>query len=545
MTKTMKYLSIASIVLAGAMILGCSQEDLPNLQPETPSGNVVIRTATINMEGEEPTRALTEHGVKTFEAGDKIAVIYQNNEGFFTKAEATLATGDITDGGKSAKITVTLTNPKADGSVRYYYPSSMVWDNGNENYNPLYSEQDGTLGKIASNFDYAKFEGTLAGTELPSGTLANQLAICKFTIKDGENTDITSQLTRLTIKNGTDVYFINPSSLDNIWVALRPISSGNIDIYAAKTWALYKKTVTGNPTLAANTLTPITVTAPQVEGALSGLFSINDNHDLVYFSWGNLQAQWDGSSWNNWYFAVNQHDFIMNYQGNVRPNSPENGDRIDLFGWSSTDDDNYYGIDDSEDDDDYAGEFYDWGRVNILNGGGSNKWRTLSASELEYILFQRSSGNYIAGVDGARYMKVHFPPDSESKIHVAGIVLFPDHYVLPTLQKTEIYWQDINNYETYTSGVELDWDDWGKMWNAGAVLLVAAGYRDGTKVTLEGNGYPWGNYWTSSQGSAEEYANGMDYGKYVDDYENYYYGIYFTESSRSYGYSVRLVGPWI
>ena len=75
MTKTMKYLSIASIVLAGAMILGCSQEDLPNLQPETPSGNVVIRTATISMEGEEPTRALTEHGVKTFKAGDKIAVV--------------------------------------------------------------------------------------------------------------------------------------------------------------------------------------------------------------------------------------------------------------------------------------------------------------------------------------------------------------------------------------------------------------------------------------------------------------------------------------
>ena len=539
----MKYLSIASIVLAGAMILGCSQEDLPNLQPETPSGNVVIRTATISMEGEEPTRALTENGVKTFEVGDKIAVIYQNNEGYFTKAEATLATGDITDGGKSAKITVTLTNPKADGSVRYYYPSSMVLDNGNENYDPLYSEQDGTLGKIASNFDYAKFEGTLAGTELPSGTLANQLAICKFTIKDGENTDITSQLTRLTIKNGTDVYFINPSSLDNIWVALRPISSGNIDIYAAKTWALYKKTVTGNPTLAANTLTPITVTAPQVEGALSGLFSINDNHDLVYFSWGNLQAQWDGSSWNNWYFAVNQHDFIKNYQGNVSPKSPENGDRIDLFGWSSTDD-NYYGIDDSDDDDDYAGDFYDWGRVNILNGGGSNKWRTLSASELEYILFQRSSGNYIAGVYGARYMKVHFPPDSEGKIHVAGIVLFPDHYVLPTLQKTEFYSQDINDYETYTPGVELDWDDWGKMWNAGAVLLVAAGYRDGTNVTLEGNGYPWGNYWTSSQGSAGEYANGMDFGKYVDDYENYYYRIYFTESSRSYGYSVRLIGPW-
>ncbi len=544
MTKTTKYLSIASIVLAGAMILGCSQEDLPNLQPETPSGNVVIRTAIISMEGEEPTRALTEHGVKTFEVGDKIAVIYQNNEGFFTKAEATLATGDITDGGKSAKITVTLTNPKADGSVRYYYPSSMVWDNGNENYDPLYSEQDGTLDKIASNFDYAKFEGTLAGTELPSGTLANQLAICKFTIKDGESTDITSQLTRLTIKNGTDVYFITPSSLDNIWVALKPISSGNIDIYAAKTWALYKKTVTGNTTLAANTLTPITVTAPQVPGALSGLFSINDNHDLAYFSQGNLQAQWNGTDWE-WKLAEYQHEYIQNYQANVSPDSPGNGDKIDLFGWSTVTPDNFFGIQSSKDDDDYSGIFFDWGWSNIINGGGNKQWRTPSKSEFDYILFQRSSGNYIAGVYGARYMKVHFPPDSEGKIHVAGIVLFPDHYVLPTLQKTEIYWQDINDYETYTPGVELDWYDWGKMEAAGAVFLPAAGYREGNKVTLVWENYPEGNYWTSSQGSAGECANCMDFGKYVDDYDNYHYRIYFPDYSRSYGFSVRLIGPWI
>ena len=544
MTKTMKYLSMASLVLAGAMIMGCSQEDMPNLQTETPSGKVVIRTATLSMEGEEPTRALTEHGVKTFEVGDKIAVIYQNNEGFFTKAEATLATGDITDGGKSAKITVTLTNPKADGSVRYYYPSSMVWDNGNENYDPLYSEQDGTLGKIASNFDYAKFEGTLAGTELPSGTLANLLAICKFTIKDGESTDITSDVTRLTIKNGSDVYFITPSSLNNIWVALKPISSGNIDIYAAKKWALYQKTVTGHTPLAANTLTPITVTAPQVPGALSGLFSINDNHDLAYFSQGNLQAQRNGTDWE-WKFAEYQHEYIQNYQANVSPDSPGNGDKIDLFGWSTATLANFFGIKSSKDDNDYSGIFFDWGWSNIINGGGNKQWRTPSKSEFNYILFQRSSGNYIAGVYGARYMKVHFPPDSEGKIHVAGIVLFPDHYVLPTLQKTEIYLQDINDYETYTDGVELDWYDWGKMEAAGAVFLPAAGYREGNKVTLVWENYPEGNYWTSSQGSAGECANCMVFGKYVDDHENYHYRIYFPDYSRSYGFSVRLIGPWI
>lgn len=543
MTKTMKYLSIASIVLAGAMILGCSQEDLPNLQPETPSGNVVIRTATINMEGEEPTRALTEHGVKTFEAGDKIAVIYQNNEGFFTKAVATLQDGDITDGGKSAKITVTLTNPKADGSVRYYYPSSMVWDNGNENYDPLYSEQDGTLGKIASNFDYAKFEGTLAGTELPSGTLANQLAICKFTIKDGESTDITSQLTRLTIKNGTDVYFITPSSLDNIWVALKPISSGNIDIYAAKTWALYKKTVTGNPTLAANTLTPITVTAPQVPGALSGLFSINDNHDLVYFSQGNLQAQWDGTdSYWRWKFAEYQHEYIQNFQANVRPDSPENGDKIDLFGWSTGTLDNFFGISESKNDGHYSGIFFDWGWSNIINGGGNKQWRTPSESEFDYILNRRNSGNPIAGVLSARYIRVQLGAAGDA---VKGLVLFPDHFVLPTLEHSTITWNDIN--EENSPGVILHWDDWGKMEAAGAVFLPAAGYRKGTNVTLAWENYPEGYYWTSTQGSGEGNADdcgrALEFGKCQIDPDEY--SIEMEDAYRHVGFSVRLIGPWI
>ena len=539
---TMRYISIAALIFVGAIVAGCSSdsEDFINTnQPVLPADKVVTLTTTIGRDDENSTRALTEGGVKTFEAGDEIAVIYQKTDDFFAKAVATLEAGDITNEGKSARITVTLTNPKTDGTVRYIYPASLVWDNGNENLDALYSEQDGTLSKISQNLDYAKFEGTFYGTELPKGTLRNQLAICKFTIKDGESTDITSDVTRLTIKNGSDVYFITPSSLDNIWVALKPISSGNIDIYAAKTWALYKKTVTGNTTLAANTLTPITVTAPQVPGAISGLFSINDNHDLVYFSQGNLQAQWDGTnSYWKWMFAEYQHEYIQNCQANVRPNSPENGEKIDLFGWSALY--CFFGISDSDDDDDYSGPFFDWGWSNIINGGGNKQWRTPSKSEFDYILNFRLSGNQIAGEDDARYIRVQLGKADDA---VKGIVLFPDHFILPTLEHTTITWNDIN--EENSPGVILHWGDWGKMEAAGAVFLPAAGYREGKEVTLVGLNYPEGNYWTSSQGSAGECANCMDFGKYVDDYENYHYRIYFPDYSRSYGFSVHLIGPWI
>ena len=324
----MKYWRMCAFVLAGTFIMACSREDQPEIQPGIPSDNVVTLTTTISRDDENPTRALTENGVKTFQAGEEIAVVYDKTDNTNARVVATLQAGDITNNGKSARITVTMTNPKTGGAVKYVYPASMALgeyvEQGFENTDAIFYEQNGTLSGIESYVDYARFEGTFNGTELPSGTLRNQLAICKFTIKDGEGNDITSQVTKLTIKNGQNVYYINTTQQEKIWVALKPITSGKIDIYAAKGWALHRKTVTSNTTLAANTLTPITVTAPQVPGALSGLFSINANNDLAYFSWGNLQTSYNSTDkWNNWKFADYQHEFVN--KETIKITYPEEG----------------------------------------------------------------------------------------------------------------------------------------------------------------------------------------------------------------------------
>ena len=126
MTKTTQFLSMAFLVLAGAMIMGCTREQ----QPEDPSGNVVIRTATISLDGSEPTRALSEGGVKTLAADEQIAVVYEKDNGSYAKVVATLAPGDIAEGGKSATITVPLTDPKTDGVVKYIYPVSCRYGPG-------------------------------------------------------------------------------------------------------------------------------------------------------------------------------------------------------------------------------------------------------------------------------------------------------------------------------------------------------------------------------------------------------------------------------
>ena len=535
---TMKYLSIAALIFVGAMMTGCSSdsEDFINSnQPELHADKVVTLTTTISRDDTQ-TRALTENGVKTFQAGDQIAVVYENTEEYYTKEDVTLAAGDISNNGKSARITVTLTNPKTGGVVKYVYPAAMAKSDGSGEFWRLFEQQDGTISKLAREFDFAKFEGTFNGTELPKGTLRNQLAICKFTIKDGDSNDITSQLTRLTIKNGTDVYYINTSSLDNIWVALKPITSGNINIYAAVTWKLYKKTVTSNTTLAANTLTPITVTAPIVPGALSGLFTINESNDLVYFSQGNLQTSYNSTDkWNNWKFADYQHEFVAKETINIY--DPEEGEKIDLFGrssWTHPAGSNNYGIDESNDESDYYGDFLDWSEVDIKNGGGRNKWHTPSVSELDDILFYRFSEAHVAGIVNARFMRVQL---GAAQDNVKGVVIFPDHYVHPTLTKTTITADDIN--EQSTPGVILDWDDWGKMEAAGAVLLPCAGLREKEHVYLRPFEYPAGRYWTSANGNGTYGGQCLEMGKrengdFIFDTNTY---------SRSYGYSVRLIGP--
>ena len=119
---------MAALVFVGAMTAGCSGDDLtaetPQL-PDTTNGTVVTKV-TVSLDEHASTRALTEAGVKTFEAGDKIAVIYKNTAGETVKAEsAALNSFDILSS-NSAKFSVTLTNPQANTPVRYIYPAAMA-----------------------------------------------------------------------------------------------------------------------------------------------------------------------------------------------------------------------------------------------------------------------------------------------------------------------------------------------------------------------------------------------------------------------------------
>ena len=264
MKKTFRFLSMAALLVVGAIMTGCSNEDnIDNPQQPANKGNVVTLTATVSLDGGAATRAIDpSDGKKTFETGKQIAVIYKNTSSQTVKAVSAdfTPTGDNT----TATFTVTLTNPDNNSTIRYIYPATMAKDVATDatitdddatiDYTGLLGSQDGTLATLA-NYDLAVKDAALSGTNLPASvTLTNPLAICKFTL-----TGITGDVTSLNVSDGTNTYHVTPSS-STVYVAMKPVASHNIAFTAATGSKTYFKTTATAQTLDASTLyTNITV----------------------------------------------------------------------------------------------------------------------------------------------------------------------------------------------------------------------------------------------------------------------------------------------
>ena len=240
---------------------------------------------------------------------------------------------------------------------------------------------------------------------------------------------------------------------------------------------------------------PLPPRPPAPEGAINGLFTINEAGDQVYFSKGNLQYK---PSINTWRFAENQFDYIGG--DNANHNSAEKCcNWLDLFAWGASGRDhgaicyqpwcsrnvfedeawqyNAYGVDTLNlfDGDGQA----DWGYNAISNGGNEeNVWRTLTIEEWDYILEKRTTATGIrfakAAVDG-----------------VWGLLLLPDDWD-STYCPLRKYNDDDVDY-TPNNLTEPFWTE--KAEAQGAVFLPAAGIRDFGYVGLVGK---YGLYWSSS-----------------------------------------------
>lgn len=273
MRQIRHLLTMAALAVMGAMMAGCASEDNIIADPQQPAGPMgpLTLTTTVTLGDGANTRALTADGVKTFAIGDKIAVKYTYDTGIDkTELSAPLEETDISNEGKTATFTVTLTEtPDAGCNVTYVYPAVMESDESRDNM--IQNDQDGTLTTLASKFDYCEGSGTMGGTApnfvLPKGvTLENQLTLAKFTVSDGTS-DITSGVTQLMIDDGTHGYVVNRTAAAGpIWVAMYPIASTQkIKVTAVKGTDLYQSGDITGKTLAKNNYYDITVTTPQID----------------------------------------------------------------------------------------------------------------------------------------------------------------------------------------------------------------------------------------------------------------------------------------
>ncbi len=252
-------------------------------------------------------------------------------------------------------------------------------------------------------------------------------------------------------------------------------------------------------------------------GAINARYTVADSVTVV-FAQGNLQYQ---ATTHQWRFASNQYDVVGT--GNVLIDTTNSG-WIDLFGWGTSgyNDLMPYTTDDTSTHyarglADIAGTEYDWGQRNAISNGGNQAglWRTMTHQEWQHVLYFREG----ASLRRALATIAHVGPAGSD---MAGLVLLPDKWELPA--GVSFQPGSIEGFETnvYTAG------DWNLMQSAGAVFLPAAGYRDGTEVSLVGT---YGCYWTSSS-----YKDNSAYELYFQNT-----GMDFYTTARAIGHSVRLV----
>ena len=214
-----------------------------------------------------------------------------------------------------------------------------------------------------------------------------------------------------------------------------------------------------------------------------GRFSVGANRWVV-FAHGNLQFNAGTSTFR---FAPEQYDIIGDGNSNVA--SSYSG-WIDLMGWGTS---GYQGsnpwlsttnvTDYGPTTGDIATTQYDWGVHNAIEkAGAAGTWRTLTSSEWDYLLNDRSVAK--------RFAKVALSVDGTT---VNGLALFPDDYNVADGLRCN---QPNLGYEGQGGSNMLSLRQWQQMEAEGAVFLPAAGYRAGTSPTeVGGTGY----YWSSSR----------------------------------------------
>ena len=229
MKTSIRILSLAVLALTMA---ACSNDtEQPTAVQPAPgnAGEGIPFSATIST-GSATTRALTEEkGIisSTWAKDEQVALIHNGVVDVMTAGEPD-ENGNVT-------ITGTLSvTPKDNDDVTVVYPASAVDKDKKAVKTDLLTTQDGTLANIATSLNLRqsdgaklKVEGELTATLNGTVTLANQIAIVKFSLSDGSNALTAKQF---VIKDGSDnvLTTVTPSTpASDLYVAMAPATTAS------------------------------------------------------------------------------------------------------------------------------------------------------------------------------------------------------------------------------------------------------------------------------------------------------------------------------
>ena len=541
--------TLAALLIAGAAFTACStsSDDITTEQPQN-STEPKVYTMVIKASkgGDAKTRALSLDGktLNVYWSGSETIEVYQNDVKIGDATAAASANGNTT-------ITAELTSaPDPEKDLNFYlggrtpdYTGQVGLLTGTNSISEKYDYAMDCLAAYSYTVDNINKKVTPKEYTDPLEFIAAQQAIIKFTLLDSGGSPLISNPSALTITDGTstveltsipgETYDTNGEGV--LFVAFP--AAGSEKIISMKAYVgsfTYIYETTSAKTFTNGQYYAITVRMKQVpKGALSGKFTINESGHQVYFSKGNLQATYV-DDWN-WGFAENQWDYIGNAKANknVKDSSPWiNGTgTVDLFGWSTDNENNYYGINSSYNNSDYSGEFVDWGNLAIENGGNTvnSGWRTLTSDEWVYVFNSRTTGGTVFETPYACYTYAIINTDDEDG--VKGMILFPDGVNIASSEVT--YSGAVNGYSEW--GTQCTSAQWTALEAKGCVFLPAAGYRARNTVGKVGKNSPSGFYWSSSS-----YVNNHAY--HVEFSNNELTSLEeYSHHNRYRGHSVRLV----
>ena len=489
MKKCLSFLVIAALFAA------CQ----PNNEVGTPfkAGQKVTLAASMGSDGAKQMPG--QQRVAGVDNGSQIDLTWDADDVILVKVGDKTAEFTLQDGAGSAQATFTGVMPADGASFSVQYPvaepdlsvQTYVENGFGKGLMKMATETNGTIdGGFTLTAQHA-----LLGLQLKGSDALGKIVLTNTATAE----TYTLNCAGVTLSNAATLFYIVVPAGE--WP-----NGFTVDVYADDNTTILK-TLTKNSSATFSATEGMVM--PEQEVVVVYSFSVSATQQVL-FAPGNLQYT---QSTGTWSFAENQYDYI----GEDNLSGSELANKIDLFGWSGSDYNNF-GVSTSNSLNDYFGSFVDWGSKQI-GGDDSNTWRTLTNDEWDYLLKTRTNASSLCGVAQVN--------------GVNGLVFLPDNWRCPAGVTFKSGFHSTNGAEYYAAYQTFTAEQWSKLEDAGAVFLPAAGRRYSNWGVYD---MQLGKYWSATE--------------YVDPYwgSNSAYYLLFSSNEakmdtdgRSDGFSVRLV----